>query len=375
MSWHPPVPAVIGDAGDATRWTVARAWPDKTAGEYILEVRAAGQPGVRAALLRSGRFELIAPSGDRQLPALAEVAPLGEVVVHRAHRRAVVRAGDRYIKVFRSDHAAEASARHVRMSTILDPENFRVPELLAFIPDGFAIAALAGRSLFELGMDPDVSDPAVEAAWRNWSDAWVRQHARAVARGPGTAMEALPPRPAAVQVAILQRMVDRWLLHAREIPAARVQRETVQAAALDVSRRLLDAAPDPLVFSHGDLHDKQIFAGAAGGPVGLLDFDEAGRAEAAADIANLAVHLELRRRQGRLTAQRYRAAHGHVIAAARELHVAPTRFAAYADATRLRLACLYAFRPQWAFLAEDLLTVPGIGQETAEDWDAGVLQR
>ena len=90
-------------------------------------------------------------------------------------------------------------------------------------------------------------------------------------------------------------------------------------------------------------------------PLGLLDFDEAGRAEAAADLANLAVHLELRLGQGRLTPERYRTAHGQVLATAEALEVTASRFDAYANATRLRLGCLYSFRPQWAALAEEFL--------------------
>ena len=49
----------------------------------------------------------------------------------------------------------------------------------------------------------------------------------------------------------------------------------------------------------------------------------------------------------------------HVIATAEELHVTPARFDAYAAATRLRLGCLYSFRPQWADLAEDFLIPDG----------------
>ena len=85
------------------------------------------------------------------------------------------------------------------------------------------------------------------------------------------------------------------------------------------------------MWSHGDLHDKQIFTADPGAPLGLLDFDEAGRAEAAADLANLAVHLQLRLRQHRLTAERYQTARRHVIATAEELHVTPARFDAYAS--------------------------------------------
>lgn len=386
MGWHPPVPAEVQDP-QGTRWTVVRAWPDSTAGDYVLELRTEARPGVRAARFRSGRLEPIRPDGDRHLPALTEAARRGEVVVHRAHKRAVVRGTEGYLKVFRPGRAADAAARHAHMGSILAAGEFRAPGILARIPDGFVLAPLAGRSFFELGQDPALSHPGFERIWRHWSRGWVRQHLRAAAPGARTGahlgahteayveaqVAALPGRPAAAQVESMQRMVDRWLQHARDVPAARDQREAVQAAARDITRRLLGGSADPLVWSHGDLHDKQIFADVSGGPLGLLDFDEAGRAEAAVDLANLAVHLDLRLRQQRLTVPRYRAARGLVFAAARELAVTPDRFDAYADATRLRLTCLYAFRPQWAALAEDFLTVPDATEKAPGDavGDAG----
>jgi aminoglycoside phosphotransferase (APT) family kinase protein len=150
-----------------------------------------------------------------------------------------------------------------------------------------------------------------------------------------------------------------WLVHAGDIPAAQAERAAVRGAAGQAAQKLLQTDPDPLVWSHGDLHDKQIFTVDPGAPLGLLDFDEACRAEAAADLGNIAVHLQLRLHQHRLTAERYQTARRHVIATAEELHVTPARFDAYAAATRLRLGCLYSFRPQWADLAEDFLIPDG----------------
>ncbi|WP_427005952.1 phosphotransferase [Pseudarthrobacter sp. H2] len=354
MSWHPPVPPVVPDT-EGTDWQVIRAWPETTAGDYTLEVLAPDPPGVRAGHLRDGALELLPDGGDRFLPALAQAAPLGEVVVHRAHMRAVVKAGDRYLKIFRPRQSAEAAARHTRMNALLGAEDFLTPEVVSFSPGCLILASLPGTSLFELGQDLAASDVVFERAWQKWSQGWVRQQSLARAPAYRPALEALAPRTAAVELENLQRLVDLWLLHAQDIPAAQAQRNAVRAATVQIAHQLLRAEPDPLVWSHGDLHDKQIFAQDPGAPLGLLDFDEAGRAEAAADLANLAVHLALRLRQGRLTAGRYRTAHREVIAAAEELRVTPTRFDAYANATRLRLGCLYSFRPRWAALAGEFL--------------------
>jgi hypothetical protein len=218
---------------------------------------------------------------------------------------------------------------------------------------------LPGRSLFELGIDPAVSDVVFENAWQKWSRAWVRQHSLALAPAHRPTLEALPVRTAAVELARLQHTVNLWLVHAGDIPAAQAERAAVRGAAGQAAQKLLQTDPDPLVWSHGDLHDKQIFTVDPGAPLGLLDFDEACRAEAAADLGNIAVHLQLRLHQHRLTAERYQTARRHVIATAAELHVTPARFDAYAATTRLRLGCLYSFRPQWADLAEDFLIPDG----------------
>ncbi|MFE4227971.1 phosphotransferase [Arthrobacter sp. NPDC056886] len=358
MGWHPPVPAAVLDA-DNTAWQVIRAWPDDSAENYVLELGTPHRPGVRAAHLRAGQLELLRDGRDRRLPALKHASPLGEVVVHRAHKRAVVRAGEHYLKIFRARQADEAVGRHARMNELLAAGDFLTPEIVSSTPGCLTIMALPGRSLFELGIDPAVSDAMFEKAWQKWSRTWVRQHSLARTPAHRPSLEALPPRTAAVELESLQRTVSLWLVHAQDIPAAQPERTAVRAAAGQTAQKLLRTAPDPLVWSHGDLHDKQIFTAGPGAPLGLLDFDEAGRAEAAADLANLAVHLQLRLRQHRLSAERYQTARRHVIATAEELLVTPARFDAYASATRLRLGCLYSFRPQWAALAEEFLLPDG----------------
>jgi hypothetical protein len=362
MSWHPPVPAAVPDA-DGTSLTVRRAWPDLTAGHYLLELAAPGRAGVRAAHLGSGQLELLPSGGDPRLHALAQVARKGEVVVHRAHMRAVVRTGDRYSKIFRPGRSADSTARHAGTAKLLDSGDFLAPEIVSFAPGCLTLTGLPGRSLFELGNDSGVSDAWFGAAWHKWSQGWVRQQCRARSSAHRPALEALPTRTAAVELENTQRLVQLWLLHAQNIPEAAPQRTAVRAAATQIAAQLLGTQPDPLVWSHGDLHDKQIFAAGLDAPLALLDFDEAARAEAAADLANLAVHLQLRLRQGRLTAARYQAALRHVLSAAEELRVTPARFEAYANATRLRLGCLYSFRPPWGTLAEEFLSPPPEGGE------------
>lgn len=369
MGWHPPVPAEIRDA-ENTEWQVIRSWPGRTAETYVLELQSPDRPGVRAAHLRSGQLELLRDGRDSRLPALRHAAKHGEVLVHRAHHRAVVRSGDQYVKIFRLRQANEAAGRHAWMNELLGAGDFLTPDIVSYTPGSLTLTGLPGRSLFELGKDPAVSDAQFEKAWHQWADAWVRQQALARTGRERLTLEGLPPRSAAVELANLRRIVNLWLLHAHDIPAAETQRHAVRAAAIRAAQGLLGTDADPFVWSHGDLHDKQIFSADPGAPLGLLDFDEAGRAEAAADLANLAVHLQLRLGQHRLTAVRYQSALREVVAAAEELQVTPARFDAYAGATRLRLGCLYSFRPQWNALAEDFLNHPAEHAPLSNAWRA-----
>ena len=357
MGWHPPVPAAILDA-DNTEWQVIRSWPDDSAEDYVLELGVPGRAGVRAAHLRAGQLELLRDGRDRRLPALKRASPLGVVVVHRAHKRAVVRAGEHHLKLFRARQSDEAVGRHARMNELLGAGDFLTPEIVSSTPGCLTLMTLPGRSLFELGIDPAVSDVVFENAWQKWSRAWVRQHS--LARRRRTAPPSRRSRPG--------RPPSNWQTCNARAPVAGARRGHSGGASRargrprgrgQAAQKLLRTDPDPLVWSHGDLHDKQIFTLDPGAPLGLLDFDEACRAEAAADLGNLAVHLQLRLHQHRLTAERYQTARRHVIATAEELHVTPARFDAYAAATRLRLGCLYSFRPQWADLAEDFLIPDG----------------
>jgi hypothetical protein len=71
----------------------------------------------------------------------------------------------------------------------------------------------------------------------------------------------------------------------------------------------------------------------------LLDFDDTAQAEAARDLANMDVLLELRARQARITPGRYVTVHRQILAAAEQLNVSPHRFSTYSDVVWLRKAC------------------------------------
>lgn len=338
ISWPCRVPLCVND-GAGTTWQVRRAWLDKAPGEYVLEVLAPGQTGVRGAHLRHGHFELVPPD-DPGLPALRREAQQGEVISYMPYRRAVIRTEDRYIKIYPPGSAIVAADLCARMDVLLDAGNFTTPRILRQnSQDVIAFSSIPGPTLNELGEDGSpTGDETFANAWKTWSRAWVVQLKGPYGPSARGVLDSLPLRSAEVEAARLRRSVHRWLRHNKSVPQSSSQRQTMRVWAEEITANLLRARPGPLVWAHGDLHDKQIIATDGSSPLGLLDFDETVRAEAAFDLAKLDVRLELQLRQNRMAPARYLTAHTQVLAAADELHVNPGRFQAYSDAIWLRLA-------------------------------------
>ncbi len=355
MSWPPPVPRRVTD-GTGTTWQVRRAWPGALAGEYVLEVRDPAGTGVRAAHLRQGNFDPV-PLNDPLLPSLAQEAVKGNVIVHRAHKRAVIHAGNQYIKVFRPGRALDAARRHTVAASLLAGGSVSTPPIVAVRTDVMVFSSLGGRSFYELGQDHvSVTDASFAALWSQWSRAWTTTAAIANCVDFRSTLDILPEHPPETERANLQRWINHWLKHSEGIPEAAAGRAALLAHAEAAINRLTGTPADPLGWAHGDLHEKQMITSDVAIPLGLLDFDENCRAEAALDLANLDVHLELRLRQKLLTTRRYVIAHRQILATAEKLRVSPDRFDAYAACTRLRLACLYSFRPPWGAEATQYLS-------------------
>jgi aminoglycoside/choline kinase family phosphotransferase len=324
--------------GAGTAWEVRRAWPYKAPGDYVLEVFTPGRPGVRGARLRQGHFNLI-PLDDPKLPALRAEAEQGELITYRPYDRAVVRAEGRYIKIFRPGRAAVAAERCAQLGVLLDAGTLATPRVLAQRPhDVVDFSAIPGPTLFDIDSTPD--DESFAAAWEKWSRAWVTQVGGTGGPASRNVLASLPIHSAELEARKVWRSVDLWLQHNQNNPALSHRRDAIRAAAEHVAANLQRTTPDPLVWAHGSLHDKQIIVTGGQSPLGLLDFDGTARAEAALDLASMDVFLELRLRENRMTLERYRTAHAQVLAAAHELQVSPDRFRAYSDARWLRFASM-----------------------------------
>lgn len=341
MSWYLPVPKYI-DKATGTTWRVRRAWFDRRPGDYVLEVLSRDRTrAVRGAFLRHGQFELVPPD-DPELPALRAEVQQGELVAYRPHRRAVVRAEGRYIKIFRPGQAMASAERCAHVDILLGAAGtFATPRIVRNSEDVIVFSTVPGLTLNELGdAGSSTSDETFVWAWEKWSRSWVAQLSAPHDSVARSLLNSLPLRTPEVEAADLWRCVNRWLRHFENVPEMSPQCSALRAAAENVTENLLRTAPDPLAWSHGDLHGSQIIAVDDRSPLGLLDFDEGAQAEAALDLANMDFRLELRRRRNQMSPARYLTAHNQVLAVADELHVNPDRFHAYTDTLWLREALI-----------------------------------
>ncbi len=122
-------------------------------------------------------------------------------------------------------------------------------------------------------------------------------------------------------------------------------RRGLEGAASNVAQALAGQASGPVPI-HRDFYDKQIFAD-AGGRIGLLDFDTSALGEPALDVANMLEHLELRALQGLCSNELASSASEAFLDGYGPPISVTKRLGAYRAATRVRVACLYAYRPRW----------------------------
>ena len=289
-----------------------------------------------------GAGVLVQPAGaDRRLPALADLVRRegATLLSHRPERRAVIRlrhGQDTYVKVVRPGHAPAIAAAADRAAALAG-DSLRVARPLRCDEELSLVefSELEGRTALEIGTGATADQ--LRLVWSSVGTAVRRLHAGEAA--------GLPAHTAAEEA----QLTRRWLGLAsayRVLPDADVEKALLTLTA---------GAPGPTGLLHRDLHDKQLLIAPGDSRAGIIDVDTLAVGELALDIANLLVHLELRGRQGLLSADGVRASGAAFLEALRPDPDTVRRIPAYAAATRLRLAAVYAFRPQWAVVARDLL--------------------
>jgi hypothetical protein len=335
---------------------VHRAWP-RDPGHVLLELR--GGDVVLAAQWWSAADQLAATAtryrrtparvcgdvlvhlagADRKLVRLqADLdTPGSRLVGHRAERRAVVRRADgSYVKHVRPGRVGDvalglASADRLVGSVAVVP----TVEPVDAASGTAVLAAVEGRTLLELGNDDSGSCAELGAAW--------------TAAGRVTAaLHAAHPSG-----------LSRWTQQDEVRAALRLVQQATAAGLLPacgwrpVYEAVLELSPARAVPVHRDLHDKQLLWD--GRRLGLIDCDTLAAGDAAGDVANVLAHLQLRRAQGLLGADRAGTAADAFLAALDPAPQVLARVGAYRSLTALRLAALYAWRPRWRHLVRPLL--------------------
>lgn len=338
--------------------TLLRAWP-RSAVHLQLQAEIAGRPvagqwfagerdaarahaGTRGSVLIDRHLLLQDHGVDRRLPGLAALVaePGARLVAHRPERRGVVRREGGGAAVFTKVVRPAALPGVVAAASAAEALPLRTPAIVDVDTAASAVttSAVPGVTLHELLATPE----AVQACHAT-GQALAALHAVAVP--PGTAVHG-----AAEEAAVLARWAERAREHGLTVPE-------LGPPALPGTEKL--------VLLHRDLHDKQVLVDAAGA-VGVLDFDLLAAGDPALDLGNLLAHLDLRVAQGLLgDARPLREAvlEGYQPSAAVLSRVAP-----HEQATRLRLAAVYAFRPRWSAAAASLVArmrVPSSGSHPA----------
>lgn len=362
------LPTEVRDPRSGTSWTVRRAWPRSPehvplelvddagrvlAGQWFAatadaEALARRTPAPASVVPAGSGAVLVQPDGaDHALPALSALLASGtaRLLVHRPGRRAVVRAERGFAKVVRPGRSSRLVAAAGSLS---GARSFAVPRVLEHDTSAATVwwSPLPGRSLFELGSDRSVADAAYAACWRRCGEAIAELHN---APPPDAlAADRLDHHDWSAELAVTRQAVDR---------AAALG--VLPATAVERVDRLASAGPAPssypLRLVHRDLHDKQLLV-AGSAPVGLLDLDTLALGDPALDVANVCIHLELRRRQGLITRRRAEAARIAFLRGLSATDELLERVPAYAALARLRLAAVYAYRPRWSPLISTLLT-------------------
>jgi aminoglycoside phosphotransferase len=331
-----------------------RAWPhsptrltlEYTSGDTVVAGHWCSEPGAtrdvaaaagdRMALVElEGELVALQATGtDDRLPGLTAAAGAAgaRLVSHRAQRRATVALPGAFLKVVRPGRVAGVAAAHRAVHAVAAPAVLSEDERAGVL----TLRAVPGRPLHDL-----LAGPGATAAVLMIGAAVRCLHAQPP---PAAGTGVHGPRE---EARVLADWLERLAWHDSRT-AARV-RERARHVLGDLAA--LPAGRPALI--HRDLHDKQILLG-DGGAVGLIDLDTLTLGDPAIDLANLAAHFDLRARQAgadlaTAAAQREALLAGYGASAAQR-----RRVEVYERAARLRLACVYAFRPRWAAVAAAL---------------------
>ncbi len=301
-------------------------------------------PDTACAIIQSeGNSILLQPHGaDRRLPGLAPslIEPGMTLLVHRPERRAVVRRvstdGIQFLKLLRPERTTEIAEAGRGMESA-PGRPFAVPQIIDSNDEKgiIILSQLPGESLY------DRLNSVSESVWIATGKMlrWLHD---------SSPKSNTPIHDATKECGVIDRWINLCCALTRNEPPC------LQAHAENIKTALHRNATEPTALLHRDFYDKQVFVEHENN-LGLLDFDTLSRGEAALDIANFLVHLELRTMQNRITTSAAETASSAFLQGYDPSSQVRQRIPPYLNATRIRLACVYSFRPAWSHLTPRLL--------------------
>lgn len=318
--------------------SVRRGWPAKNGAIVFEQFDANGR--IRAGRINAdGTVDYTDFATDKKLPELAGAFEPGsatitdsagtgntpDLLVHRFNKRAVVHHGEAVTKYVRPGKAAAIAQASTEIRGVCRPLGIGAAQVTDQTDGSITFSVLPGNTLHELG------DRGM-AGWETFFELWGGFMEGRAGVGNYSAEQ---------ETATLAQ----WINHAQTY-AAHPRIAELKEAAGQVAGELAVRPDATRSLLHRDLHDKQLLWD--GSTLSVLDLDTAAYGEGALDLGNLLAHVHLRQLQGvvseglstRLDAMLRDFADTH--------GVSERRLATYARATAIRLACLYAFRPNSA---------------------------
>lgn len=289
----------------------------------------------------SDRWTEVDPSCDEDLPLARELETavrswIGDataridVVAYRPGRRIVVgvATGERtfYVKGLRRSHARRLAAVVETLRRLDVAPHLALPVESDVRRGAFLFEEAVGPSLHQAGRDGAAFDPR-----------GIVHMLDRFAAVPAEMVSDLPERTWHDE----RRSTLTLLERGRDV-VPEVDRLTDVIAALDPPDE-----EDPVSLVHGDLHDKQIRLGS----MRLIDFDTVACGSRWIDRVNLLEHVDLRVRQG-LWSQSWATPWRHALAVPSTPCTRSLR-----TLVRARLAGVYALRPAWRTVSEELVSL------------------
>lgn len=314
-------------------------------GEIHLEVHQAGQH--RFFVYEANELRELKLEDDSKVPLVSKLQNSQFVADHniisyRPGRRIVLGpAGNRpgnIIKGYKKRRAAQAAENYAIALSACEAGGFDIPELLRF-ETGTDCLVMTLRP----GQSPQINLDAI-AVWTTIGSHLRRFQQSQVAEG-------LPEFGFQDEFAVLDERARRFLLCMPALP------DKWQEGRDSLEKMTEELPATGKGLTHRDLHDGQFIV--ADKRVSLLDFDLICIADVALDAANLLVHMKLRALQGRSTVDSGAlsvCSSAFLSGLGRQAEPGFKQQLLFYQATSYyRLALLYALRPRWMHLSEELI--------------------